>query len=107
MKDNDPQADIISKTLDNELTRLTHQLAFVREGDYQAISAVMLGDLSYLTIQAQLDRTVIGIDLRSEAGWQRIEEAVKAIYKAINQFAMNSPKTQFSLRKESLAASDC
>src|SRR5206468_5240611 len=70
---------------------LVEQLAFVQGADVKAISAVMLGAMSYLTIMAQNDRTMIGLDLRSEEGWQRIEAAVKLIYKALNKIAVDSP----------------
>ncbi|SFF36236.1 TetR/AcrR family transcriptional regulator [Spirosoma endophyticum] len=96
----EPLAETISTSLDAELTRLTQQLAFLEGGDHQAISAVMLGALSFLTIQAQNDRTMMGIDLRSEAGWSRIEEAVKGIYKALAKLALDSPSIRLTLKAD-------
>ena len=98
VNEKEPLAETISKSLDDELTRLAQQIAFIEGGDHQAISAVMLGALSFLTIQAQNDRSMIGIDLRSEEGWSRIEEAVKGIYKALAKQASNSPQIQLTLK---------
>jgi AcrR family transcriptional regulator len=100
VKENDSLADTVSKTLDNELTKLVDQLSFVKGPDYQAISAVLLGGLSYLTIQSQQDRTVIGLDMRSEADWQRIEGAVKVMYQALTRLASESPASMLALKKE-------
>ena len=96
----EPLAETISTSLDAELTRLAQQLAFIEGGDHQAISAVMLGALSFLTLQAQNDRTMLEIDLRSEAGWSRIEEAVKGIYKALAKQALDSPKIRLTLKAD-------
>lgn len=105
VKENDPRAETISKNLDSELTCLVKQLAFVEGGDHLAASAVILGALSYLTIQAQNDRPMIGIDLRSEEGWQRIEEAVKLIYNALNKLALESSTTRMVLKPASVVTS--
>ena len=93
-----PLSNLISSSLDAELTRLVNQLAFVEGGDHQAISAVLVGALSYLTIQAQNNRPVIGLDLRDESDWTRIEEAVKSLFKAIAQLAIDSPTTQVTYK---------
>ncbi|MCK8491742.1 TetR/AcrR family transcriptional regulator [Spirosoma sp. RP8] len=105
VKDNDPLADVISKAQDGELTHLVDQLAFIKGCDYHAISAIILGALSYLTIQAQNDRTVIGIDLRSEEGWQRIEKAVSIIYKAVGRSAIDSSNTNITTKLVDLSVS--
>lgn len=105
VKEKDSLSDAVSQKHDAELTILANQLAFIDGSDHQATSAVILGALSYLTIQAQLDRSVIGIDLRSEAGWSRIETAVKSIYKALNQSAIDSPKIRIATRRKSLSVS--
>lgn len=102
VKEKDPRAETISKNLDSELTSLVEQLPFVEGGDHLAASAVILSALSYLTIQAQNDRPVVGIDLRSEEGWQRIEEAVKLIYTALNKVAMESSTTLMVLKPASV-----
>lgn len=94
----DSLGEAISISLDAELTNLVNQLAFIKGGDHQATSAIIFGALSYLTIQAQLNRPVIGLDLRSENGWRRIEESVKMIYKSLNQLAIDSPTIQITTK---------
>ncbi|MFD2936759.1 TetR/AcrR family transcriptional regulator [Spirosoma flavum] len=103
--ENDPTADVISKAQDDELTRLVNQLSFIEGPDTQAISAVMLGALSYLTIQAQNNHTMVGIDLRSEQGWQRIEGAVKVIYLSLNKMAVNTQAVKLSGQAKAQPAS--
>ena len=102
--ENDVTADVTSKALDEEMTRLVEQLAFVQGADTKAISAVVLGAMSYLTIMAQNDRTMIGLDLRSEEGWQRIEAAVKLIYQALNKLAVDSPTTRIGAQTNGVPA---
>ncbi|SFF29389.1 hypothetical protein [Spirosoma endophyticum] len=103
MKTNDLLADRVSTTLDAELVRLVGQLCFVKGGDPAAISAVVLGALSFLTIQAQHDRSMLGIDLRSEAGWGRIEAAVKLIYKGLAKSALTSSTIQVVIKPQPTA----
>ena len=103
--ENDPTADVISKAQDDELMRLVNQLSFIEGPDIQAVSAVMLGALSYLTIQAQNNHTMVGIDLRSEQGWQRIEGAVKVIYLALNKMAVDSQAVKLSAQAKAQPAS--
>lgn len=103
--ENDPTADVISKAQDDELMRLVNQLSFIEGPDIQAVSAVMLGALSYLTIQAQNNHTMVGIDLRSEQGWQRIEGAVKVIYIALNKMAVDSQAVKLSAQAKAQPAS--
>lgn len=103
--ENDPTADVISKAQDDELMRLVNQLSFIEGPDIQAVSAVMLGALSYLTIQAQNNHTMVGIDLRSEQGWQRIEGAVKVIYLALNKMAVDSQAVKLSAQAKVQPAS--
>jgi AcrR family transcriptional regulator len=98
VKENNVLADTVSRTLDGELTNLVNQLSFIKGSDHEAISAVMLGALSYLTIQAQLDRPVIGLDLRSEADWLRIEKAVRLTYQALAKLAMDSQTTHLAIK---------
>lgn len=90
VQENNSTADVISKAQDIELTRIVNQLSFIKGGDIQAISAILLGGLSYLTIMAQNNRTMIGIDLRSEEGWERIEGAIKLIYMGLNRTAIET-----------------
>lgn len=96
--ENDSIAETTAKAQDEEMTRLVSQLSFVKGADTQAISAVVLGAMTYLTIMAQNDRTMIGIDLRSEEGWQRIESAIKTIYISLNKMAVSTKDVQLELQ---------
>ncbi len=96
--ENDSIAETTARAQDEEMTRLVDQLSFVKGADTQAISAVILGAMTYLTIMAQNDRTMISIDLRSEEGWKRIEDAVKAIYIALNRMAIQSKDVDLELQ---------
>ena len=101
--ENDTTADVTSKAVDEEMTRLVEQLSFVEGADTKAISAVILGAMSYLTIMAQNNRTMIGLDLRSEEGWQRIENAVRIIYTSLNKMAIDSPTTNIGVQLRAAA----
>lgn len=92
---NDSIADVASQAQDEEITRLISQLSFVTDVDNEAISAVTMGAMSYLTLLADHNRTMAGIDLRSEEGWKRIENAVKLIYSALSRKAVESENTMF------------
>ena len=87
---NDPTADVASRAQDEEITRLIGQFSFVTDVDNEAISAVTIGAMSYLTLLADHNRTMAGIDLRSEEGWKRIEHAIKLIYSSIGKRAVDS-----------------
>ena len=100
--ENDSIAETAARAQDEEMTRLVSQLSFVKGADTQAVSAVMLGAMNYLTIMAQNDRTMVSIDLRSEEGWQRIENAVKTIYIALNKMAINSKGVELELQSAHL-----
>lgn len=100
----DLTADVISKAQDEELVRLVDQLSFVKGADTHAISAVILSAMSYMTLLAQNDRSMIGIDLRSEEGWRRIEEAIKLIYIALNKIAVQSKETTLELQASATPA---
>ena len=96
--DNDELADIAGKAQDEELSRMVAELSFIEGTDSQAIAAVMLSAMTHLTLLAQSNRTMIGIDLRDDANWKRIEQAVKIIYAGLNQLATQSETVQFDLR---------
>lgn len=100
VQENAALGPIINKTLDEEMSRLVGQFSFVEGANHRAISALILGGLSYLTIQADLDHSVIGLDLRNESDWQQVEDAVRTLYKALNQLAVDSSGTQFNLKEE-------
>lgn len=97
VKEQNVLMDVISEAQDAELTQLISQLVLVDGGDPEATSAIVLGGLSYLTLLADMDRPLIGIDLRSEAGWQRIEGAVELICRALSQQDRKSHPEQVDL----------
>lgn len=96
--ENDSIADTSARAQDEEMTRLVDQLSFVKGGDPHAVSAVVMGAMTYLTLMARNDRTVIGIDLRSEEGWERIENAVKTIYIGLNKMTINSREIELEVQ---------
>ena len=100
--ENDSIAETTARAQDEEMTRLVDQLSFVKGADTEAVSAVMLGAMTYLTIMAQNDRTMISIDLRSEEGWERIENAVKTIYIALNKMAIGSKDVELEIQSSHL-----
>ncbi len=102
--ENDPIAETTARAQDEEMTRLVSQLSFVKGADTEAISAVILGAMNYLTIMAQNDRTMISIDLRSEEGWERIENAVKTIYIALNKMAIGSKEVSLEIQSAYMPA---
>jgi AcrR family transcriptional regulator len=102
VKEHDALATVINKSLDSELTTLVNQLSFVKGSDHEAISAVVLGGLSYLTIQAQLDRPSQGLDLRSEEGWDKVEKSVSLIYRALAKMAMDSTTVRLEIKPSGL-----
>lgn len=100
--ENDSIAETTARAQDEEMTRLVEQLSFVQGADTQAISAVILGAMNYLTIMAQNDRTMISIDLRSEEGWKRVESAIKTIYIALNRMASQTKEVNLELQSAQL-----
>lgn len=96
--DNDELASVASKMQDEEMSRMVAELSFVEGADTQAIAAVMLGAMTHLTLLAQSNRTMIGLDLRDDENWKRIEQAVKTIYAGLNQLATESETVHFNLR---------
>lgn len=98
--EHDPLADAISKAQDEEMAEMVHQFAFAQGTDSEATSAVILGALSYLTLLAQNNRSMIGINLRSEDGWQRIEHAIEQIYHALCVQIQKPDPTQLTTEVE-------
>ena len=88
--ENGTVATATTRAVDQEMTRLVDQLSFVKGADTQALSAVLLGAMSYLTILAQNDQPMIGLDMRSETEWKRIEEAIKLIYTAVGKVVVTT-----------------
>ncbi len=96
--DNDELSSIASKVQDEELSRMVAELSFTEGTDNQAIAAVILSAMTHLTLLAQSNRTMVGMDLRDDENWKRIEQAVKAICAGLNQLAIQSETVRFDLR---------
>ena len=94
-----PIATEASNAYDEELTRMVGQLSYIKGADFQAISAIMTGAMSYLTILSKNKRSIIGIDLTTEEGWHRIEEAVRVIYTGLNRLAVQSPEVSLEVHQ--------
>ncbi|MGA0556363.1 TetR/AcrR family transcriptional regulator [Larkinella sp. VNQ87] len=99
-----PMAGEASKAYDAELTRIVDQLSYIKGADFQAISAIMTGAMSYLTLLSRNGRTAVGINLTTEEGWQRIEEAVRVIYTALNKMAVQSPDVTIEIHPSGIPA---
>ena len=74
----------LANAQDGMLTSLANNLILVKETDKQAISAIILGGMIYLTLLAHNDRSMVGLDLRNEENWERIENALEVILLALN-----------------------
>ena len=48
-------------------------------GDLAAVTALIGGAINYLLVRSRSIRWFNGVDLKSEAGWQRLEEAITAM----------------------------
>jgi AcrR family transcriptional regulator len=94
-----PMADEASAAYDEELTRMVSQLAYIKGADYQAVSAIMAGAMSYLTLLSKNNRTIVGINLATEEGWNRIDDAVRVIYTALNRLAVQSEKVSLEVHQ--------
>ncbi|WP_421827670.1 TetR/AcrR family transcriptional regulator [Larkinella sp.] len=94
-----PMADEASAAYDEELSRMVGQLAYIKGADYQAVSAIMAGAMSYLTLLSKNNRTIVGINLSTEEGWNRVEDAVRIIYTALNRMAVQSEKVSLEVHQ--------
>ena len=78
-------------TQELEIIRETRMLRFAElflpteglKADLMAISAIIGGGISYLACRARRVRWYNGVDLDSEAGWQRIETAIEQIVDSV------------------------
>ena len=90
----EPLAAVSSRTQDELLTKMVEQLPFERRIDLQAISAVVLGGMSYLLLLSRNQRSMLGIDPGTEQGWARIEEALKTIYNGVYRVPISRKQSQ-------------
>ncbi|MBD2757500.1 TetR/AcrR family transcriptional regulator [Spirosoma validum] len=92
-------AETIHQTQHQQLTGLLQRGSPAQEADSPAILAILLGGLYYLTILAHNNQPMLGIDLRSEAGWQGVEESIRLIYSKLTK----SDRHAHSLRDQPLS----
>jgi AcrR family transcriptional regulator len=53
--------------------------SIVKEKNGRSMGAIIISGMVALTVMSQQKRTILGIDLASDEGWQRIEDALKTI----------------------------
>ncbi|GAB3331133.1 TetR/AcrR family transcriptional regulator [Larkinella ripae] len=51
--------------------------------DLTAVSAVLISGITMLLLMAPSQSQFMNVDLKSEEGWQRIEQAIQQVYKAL------------------------
>jgi AcrR family transcriptional regulator len=102
---NDSLADAASKALDDETLRLITQLSYVDTPQSKAISVIAIAAMSYMTLMADNNRTMVGIDLRSDAGWEEVEQALKLIYVALSRMVTPPIASVKVAQAEALASS--
>ena len=64
--------------------QLTDQLKPGANADINAVNALITSGIAFLVLLSNSRDSVIDVDLQSEAGWQRIEEAIRQIYNGLN-----------------------
>ncbi|WP_461102590.1 TetR/AcrR family transcriptional regulator [Spirosoma koreense] len=87
LRGNDDFAKQVAQSQDSQLQEFVRHLPGLAElagEDPPAVLSIVLGGLSYLTLLAHLDRPMLGIELRSEAGWGRVEAAVQTLYQSLD-----------------------
>jgi len=53
------------------------------EVDLPAVAAVLHAGLTYLTLRSRTADVYLGVDLRSPAGWKRLERAIETVVRAV------------------------
>ncbi|MBD2751397.1 TetR/AcrR family transcriptional regulator [Spirosoma validum] len=93
----EPAIDFISQNNEQKLAEAVQQLSLPKGTDGQAAMAILLGGMYYMTIMAHNNHPFLGIDLRSDSGWLRIEQALKNFYKQLNKSANQTRTSKKSL----------
>lgn len=93
--------DNISQIHEEKLAEMVRQLCVAKGADGQAAMAILLGGMYYVTVMAHNNQPFLGIDVRSDLGWLRIEQALKNFYNQLNNSA-NQPRLA---QKSSITAS--
>ncbi len=77
----------ITSEKEEQVQHLIDGLASILQSDYgRPFSAIITSALTLLTLTAQQNKTVFGIDLSSDEGWQQIEVALKNIFRGAYLF---------------------
>jgi AcrR family transcriptional regulator len=63
----------------------------LRGMDLPAVASILVAGLVYLTLRARTSDTYNGIDLHSEKGWKRLEDAVSLLSDLFFQHALAAP----------------
>ncbi|MBD2757504.1 TetR/AcrR family transcriptional regulator [Spirosoma validum] len=72
-------SELINQTQHQALGQFTQRLVLPEEAGRRASLALLLGGLYYLTLMADANQPMLGIDLRSEAGWQGVEASLQRL----------------------------
>nr|WP_293836215.1 TetR/AcrR family transcriptional regulator [uncultured Arsenicibacter sp.] len=65
--------------------KMIQKLAPYPDYDPTSITAIILAGITYLTLLSDQGNPFIGIDLQSDAGWDRIEKGVERIHRSLNR----------------------
>lgn len=77
----------ISSEKEENLQRLIDGLASILKSEYgRPFSAIIISALTLLTLTAQQQKTVFGVDLSTDEGWQQIEAALRNIFRGAYLF---------------------
>jgi AcrR family transcriptional regulator len=69
---------------------LKQQYPDMANQDIEAISAILLASVTYLVLRSASGETLLGIDLNSPAGWQRIETVMRLMIQGFAELQTRS-----------------
>ncbi len=69
---------------DRSYKNLVDKLAPYTDFDPIAITSLMVSAVTYMVLTSAQRDHIVDIDLRTEAGWERIETAIRRIYSSLN-----------------------
>ena len=75
-------AKVREETAIASLSFLEKKHTFPSHKDIPAISAILVAGFVYLVLRSKASSTFLGVDLKSSAGWLRIEEAAASMIQA-------------------------
>lgn len=74
----------LSEFRDQSYKKLVDRLAPFADFDPMAITSLMVSAVTYMVLTSGQRDHIVDIDLRSEAGWERLETAIRRIYSSLN-----------------------